>query len=43
VDKVSAAVAGSVKASPLFGTAFGSMTDSAGHRDELLKGSGTYK
>lgn len=43
VDKVSAAVAGSVKTSPLVGTAFGSITDSAGHRDELLKGSGTYK
>jgi hypothetical protein len=43
VDKVSAAVAESVKTSPLVGTAFGSITDSAGHRDELLKGSGTYK
>src|SRR5258708_2020136 len=43
VDKVSAAVAASVKASPLFGQAFGSMTDSGGHRDELLRGNGTHK
>lgn len=43
LDKVDAAVRETVKASPLSGPAFGSMTESAGHRDELARTSGTYK
>jgi len=43
LDSVLAAVSASVKAHPLTGQAFGSMTDDSGHRDELLKSDGTYK
>jgi hypothetical protein len=43
LDKVDAAVRDAVKASPLSGPAFGSMTDSTGHRDELARTSATYK
>ena len=43
LDKVDAAVRDAVKAQPLSGPAFGSMTDSSAHRDELIKGDGTYK
>jgi hypothetical protein len=32
-----------MKANPLGGPAFGSMTDSSGHRDELLRTNATYK
>ena len=43
LDKVDTAVRDAVKGSPLSGPAFGSMTDSTGHRDELARSSGTYK
>lgn len=43
LDKVQAAILETLKAHPLSGPAFGSMTDSSGHRDELLRGDGTYK
>ena len=43
LDKVDAAVREAVKTSPLSGPAFGSMTESAGYRDELARTSGTYK
>jgi hypothetical protein len=43
LDKVLAAIADRAKTQPLNGSAFGSMTDSNGHRDELIKGDGTYK
>jgi hypothetical protein len=43
LDKVQAAVQEAVKASPLSGPAFGSMTDLSGHRDGLVKGDGTFK
>jgi hypothetical protein len=43
LDKVQAAISDTLKAHPLSGPAFGSMTDSSGHRDELLRGDGTYK
>ena len=43
LDKVDAAVRETVKDSTLSGPAFGSMTESAGHRDELARTSGTYK
>jgi len=43
LDKVNAAIQDAVKAQPLSGTAFGSMVDSSGHRDELLRANGTYK
>lgn len=43
LDKVQAAVSDRSKAQPLLASAFGSMTESSGHRDELIKGDGTYK
>ena len=43
LDKVNAAVQGAIKAQPLSGTAFGSMVNSSGHRDELIRANGTYK
>ncbi len=43
VDAVRAAVLGSEKDNPLIGPAFDSMVDYSKHRDELLKGDGTYK
>jgi len=43
LDKVDAAVRDTLKASPLSGPAFGSMTDSSAHRDELVRTNATYK
>jgi hypothetical protein len=43
LDKVEAAIRDSLKASPLSGPAFGSMIESSAHRDELLRGNGTFK
>jgi len=43
LDKVDAAVRDAMKGNPLNGPAFGSMTDSNGHRDELARTSATYK
>jgi len=43
LDKVDAALAGAVKAQPLSSTAFGSMVDFSGHRDELIQGNGIYR
>jgi len=43
LDKVTAAVEAAIKADPLGGTAFGSMTDYSGHRDELLRTNVTWK
>jgi hypothetical protein len=43
LDKVNAALQETMKANPLGGPAFGSMTDSSGHRDELLRTNATYK
>jgi len=43
LDKVDAALAEAVKAQPLSSTAFGSMVDFSGHRDELIQGNGIYK
>ncbi len=43
LDKVNAAVRDMMKASPLGGSAFGSMTDSTAHRDELVRTTATYK
>jgi hypothetical protein len=43
LDKVDAAVRDTLKANPLAGPAFGSMTDSTAHRDELARTNGTYK
>ena len=43
LDKVDAAVRETVKANQFAGPAFGSMTDSSGHRDELLRTNATYK
>ncbi|MGO8759301.1 MAG: hypothetical protein ACLQG3_14375 [Terracidiphilus sp.] len=43
LDTVQAAVHEAVKAAPLFGQAFDSVTDDSGHRDELLKSDGVYK
>jgi hypothetical protein len=43
LDKVSAAVEESLKANPLGGAAFGSMTDQSGHRDELVRTNAIYK
>jgi hypothetical protein len=42
-DKVNAAVESAIKANPLGGDAFGSMTDFTAHRDELLRTNGTWK
>jgi hypothetical protein len=43
LDKVSAAVEEALKSNPLGGSAFGSMTDSSAHRDELVRTTATYK
>jgi len=43
LDKVQEAIRDAAKTQPLFGPAFGSMTDSKGHRDELIRGDGKYK
>jgi len=43
VDTVRAAIRGSGKDNPLIGPAFDSFIDYSQHRDELLKGNGTYK
>jgi basic membrane lipoprotein Med (substrate-binding protein (PBP1-ABC) superfamily) len=43
LDKVQAAVAEVLKSNPLGATAFGSITDSSGHRDELVRTTATYK
>jgi hypothetical protein len=43
LDTVQAAITNGVRANPLAVQAFESMTDDNGHRDELLKGDGTYK
>jgi len=43
LDKVNAAVREALKASPLNGQAFGSMTDFTEHRDYLARTSATYK
>jgi hypothetical protein len=43
LDKVNAAVQDILKASPLSGPAFGSMTESAAHRDYLARTNATYK
>jgi hypothetical protein len=43
LDKVQAAVQEAMKSNPLGGSAFGSMTDLSGHRDELVRTNGTYK
>ncbi len=43
LDKVNAALRDTLKASPLTGPAFGSMTDSTEHRDYLARTNATYK
>jgi hypothetical protein len=43
LDKVSAAVEQALKANPLGGAAFGSLTEQSGHRDELVRTNATYK
>jgi hypothetical protein len=43
LDKVQAAVAEALKSNPLGGSAFGSVTDMAGHRDDLVRTTATYK
>jgi len=43
LDKVNAALGEAVKAQPLAGPAFGSMTASKSHRDDLIRGDGVYK
>jgi hypothetical protein len=43
LDKVNAAVQEMLKASPLSGPAFGSMTESSAHRDYLARTNATYK
>jgi hypothetical protein len=43
LDKVQSAVEASLKSNPMVGPAFGSMTDSSGHRDELLRSNATFK
>jgi hypothetical protein len=43
LDKVNAAIRETLKASPLSGPAFGSMTEESAHRDELLRTTATYK
>ena len=43
LDKVQAAVIDSLKGNPLSGPAFDSMMDYGGHRDELIRGDGTFK
>jgi hypothetical protein len=43
LDKVNAAIRATLKADPLAGPAFGSMTDSTAHRDELDRTNAVYK
>jgi hypothetical protein len=43
LDKVMAAVDEALKAQPLAGPAFGSMTKGSAHRDDLVRGEGVYK
>jgi len=43
LDTVNAAIESSLKTNPFAGPVFGSMTESNGHRDELLRGEGVYK
>jgi hypothetical protein len=43
LDKVQAAVAEMLKSNPMASSAFGSMTEASGHRDELLRTTATYK
>ena len=43
LDKVNAALRDSLKANPLAAPAFGSMTESKGHRDELARTNAVYK
>lgn len=43
LDKVDTAVRDTLKANPLSGPAFGSMTESKAHRDELARTNATYK
>jgi hypothetical protein len=43
LDQVEAGIRDALKAQPLAGPAFGSMTESSAHRDELLRGEGVYK
>jgi hypothetical protein len=43
LDKVSAALRETMKANPLNGPAFGSMTDSSAHRDDLARTAATFK
>ena len=43
LDKVNAAIRSTLKADPLAGPAFGSMTDSSAHRDELARTNAVYK
>jgi hypothetical protein len=43
LDKVDAAVRDTLKVNPLAGPAFGSMTESKAHRDELARTNATYK
>src|SRR5690348_5411797 len=43
LDQVEAGIREALKAQPLAGPAFGSMTESSVHRDELLRGDGVYK
>jgi hypothetical protein len=43
LDKVQAAISDRAKTQPLAGSAFGSMTETGAHRDELIKGDGMFK
>jgi hypothetical protein len=43
LDKVNAAIRDTLKANPLAGPAFGSMTDFSAHRDYLARTNATYK
>jgi hypothetical protein len=43
LDKVNAALQATMKANPLDGPAFASMTDAGAHRDELARTTATYK
>lgn len=43
LDKVNAAIRSTLKAEPLSGPAFGSMTDSSAHRDDLSRTNAVYK
>ena len=43
LDKVQAAVQEAIKSNPLGGSAFSSMTDLSGHRDELIRTNASYK